>query len=162
MANNFKLTNSCYYELNKLIFEFKYLGKDLNGFVYDLNFEKSRIYYEQGDYKKAYKYAFITSDTNCKKGQMFMSLFKLKEIDKSLNYLEEYLKTTNLELIHVRDTFKDSYVNTKALNKLYLYRNKNELDELLVYFHTERQLKDNIINKLYRLRTFYEEKLKKS
>ena len=162
MANNFKLINSYYYELNKLIFEFKYLDKDLNGFVYDFNFEKSRIYYEQGYYKKAYKHAVKISDTNCKNGQIFMCLFKLTKIDESLNYLEKYLKTTNLKLIYGRDIFKDSYDNTKVLNKLYLCRNKNEVDELLEYFHTERQLKDNIINELYRLRAFYEEKLKKS
>lgn len=161
MSNNFKIINNYYFDLNKIIFKFKYLDKDLNGFVNDFNFEKSRIFYELGYYKKAYECALKMSDNNRKNGQIFMCLFKLTKIDESLFYLEKYLKTTNLELIYIRSTFKDSYDNTKVLNKLYLCRNKNEVDELLEYFHTEIQLKGNIISELYRLRTFYEEKIKR-
>lgn len=159
MSNKFKSINNYYFDLNKIILNFKHSNKDLNGFTNDFNFEKSRIFYELRNYKKAYKYALKISDNNRKMGQTFMCLFMLAKIDESLFYLEEYLKTTNFELIYIRGTLKDSYYNTKVMNILYLCRDKTEVDKLLEYFHTERQIKCNLIRELDRLRIFYKEKL---
>lgn len=164
MANNFKTINNYFYELNNIIFNYKYLNNDLNRHnKYDLVLEKSRVLYEQGMYKEAYKYSLKSSDFIEKYGMMFKCLYKLGKKEKALvhleryfNKLEDYFNKNFLRLITLRGIFEDSYNNEEVINFLRLKRDEDEIEELLTYFRVEEELKGEIKEQLYKIKNYYE------
>lgn len=163
MANNFKTINNYFYELNNIIFKYKYLSNDLNRYKYDLILEKSRVFYEQGMYKKAYKCSLKSSDIIGKHGMMFKCLYKLGKKEKALvhlgiyfNKLEDNFNKNLLRLITLRGIFEDSYHDEEVFNFVRLKRDEDEIEELLTYFQVEEELKSNIKEQLYKLKSYYE------
>lgn len=160
MAKTFKTINNYFYELNNIIFKYKYLDKDLLGYKFDLILEKSRVFYEQCKYEEAYKYARKSSEVYYKKGFLFMYLFKLGKTEKALVYLEDFLNEIDLRLVNIRDLLEDSYDNIEVHNLLESKRGEEEINELVRYFHDEEELKQKIRKQLYRIKENYERKLK--
>lgn len=163
MANNFKTINNYFYEINNIIFKYKYLSNDLNRYKYDLILEKSRVFYEQGMYKKAYKCSLKSSDIIGKHGMMFKCLYKLGKKEKALvhlgiyfNKLEDNFNKNLLRLITLRGIFEDSYHDEEVFNFVRLKRDEDEIEELLTYFQVEEELKSNIKEQLYKLKSYYE------
>lgn len=163
MANNFKTINNYFYELNNIIFKYKYLSNNLNRYKYDLILEKSRVFYEQGMYKKAYKCSLKSSDIIGKHGMMFKCLYKLGKKEKALvhlgiyfNKLEDNFNKNLLRLITLRGIFEDSYHDEEVFNFVRLKRDEDEIEELLTYFQVEEELKSNIKEQLYKLKSYYE------
>lgn len=156
MAKTFKTINNYFYELNNIIFKYKYLDKDLLGYKFDLILEKSRVFYEQCKYEEAYKYARKSSEVYYKKGFLFMYLFKLGKTEKALVYLEDFLNEIDLRLVNIRDLLEDSYDNEEVINFLRLKRDEDEIEELLTYFRVEEELKGEIKEQLYKIKNYYE------
>lgn len=163
MAKNFHELYELYFELEEIMHSYKYIDLSINYSITSrFKWKEVEYDYNQGKYKKVLrrlKVAEILDEFPDYLWKIkFLSLYHVGKINKALNYLQDHLLSSKLDLKYLRSTFNEIYDEGEVKRILIKARSKKEYEEMVKSIQLEEKRYDEVLSKRKIMKKYYDEK----
>jgi len=166
MAANFNDIYTMFLELQKLVFNYKYIDFSIAWDESAAHFHKwddLNCSYYRGEYKKCLR-RFRFAELRNKFPEhlwsvKFRCLYKVGKKVKALNYLEVNLLVNHLQLISLRNSFDNLYQNGDVKRILIKARGEKEYSDMVECLKNESAIYDSMIEQARMIKRHYETKI---
>ena len=148
MAENFFEIYQLWQTLQQIVWKYRRINTSINKVIMDdFVVRRGERHYLRGEYGECLRVLrrHKSSDALANQGLRFQTHYRLGELDEAWTALRSYLTDLSLELVYVRNTFADIYLEEGGLNPqiraiLGEYCEDSEIDEMTAEIDRENQI----------------------
>ncbi|WP_349672352.1 hypothetical protein [Lacrimispora sp.] len=163
MANNMFEIYEMFLKLQQIVLSFKYIDISINTKIaWNYKWRDTYNAYYRGEYKKCLRRLWL-AEIQKKSSEhtwsiKFQSLYRLGKVTEALTFLETQLKINPLQLISIRNSFDDFYMNEDVKRILVKARGEKEYIEMVECLKQEKSVIDQMISQSEIIKQYYAKK----